>query len=176
MGKIGLRIPRVKLFCGLIFKDRALADRAVLLLSRKYGRVDSVSDVLPFDKTTYYEEEMGLDLKRMFLSFERLIDREKISLVKHDSNRMELSISGGEERRKINIDPGYLTAANVSLATTKDFQHRVYVGRGIYLENTLRFRRGGWEDWEWTYPDYRSAEYKAWFDRIRALYMTQLKG
>ena len=118
-------------------------DRAVTALRRRFGPIDLMSEILPFDKTDYYDDEMGPGLKRKFVAFEKMIDRERISVVKHWTNRLEMKLSGGREKRKINLDPGYLTEANVSLATTKDFQHRVYIGRNIFLENTLRFRRGG---------------------------------
>jgi hypothetical protein len=176
MGEIRRDIPKVKLFCGIIFGDKSLADRAVAILVGKYGPADAVSQVLPFDKTDFYAEEMGPGLKRIFVSFRRLVRREIISRVKAATNRLELRLSRHSRARKINLDPGYLTEANVCLATTKDFQHRVYAGRGIWVENTLRFRRGAWEDWEWTYPDFRTEEYKRWFSELRAAYRAQLKG
>ena len=176
MGMIQQSIPRVKLFCGIIFSDRAVADRALSILGRKYGPADLVSPVFRFDKTDYYDEEMGAGLSRIFVSFRRLVRRERIAGVKIATNRIERVLSPGWPARAVNLDPGYLSDANVSLATTKDFQHRVYVGRGIFLENTLRFRRGGWEDWEWTYPDYKSDEYKRWFSELRIHYRSQLKG
>nr|HID14469.1 DUF4416 family protein [Anaerolineae bacterium] len=60
-------------------------------------------------------------------------------------------------------------------ATTKDWQHRVYLGGGIYAEVTLRYRKGSFQPWEWTYPDYRSPEYIAIFNHIRQLYARQLR-
>jgi len=176
MGTLQRTIPKVKLFCGIIFNDRAVADRAILLLEKKFGSIDFVSLVFPFDKTVFYAEEMGAGLRRIFISFRRLEKRERIARIKAATNRLEIKLSPGGPARKVNLDPGYLTEANVCLATTKDFQHRVYVGRGIFVENTLRFRRGHWEDWEWTYPDYKSEDYKRWFSEVRALYRLQLKG
>jgi hypothetical protein len=176
MGTIQRTIPKVKLFCGIIFNDRAIADRAIALLGKKFGPVDLVSSVFPFDKTDFYTEEMGSGLKKMFISFVRLIRRERIAGIKAAANRIELKLSSGMPGRKVNLDPGFVTEANVCLATTKDFQHRVYVGSGIFVENTLRFRRGRWDDWEWTYPDYRSDDYKRWFSEVRAIYRSLLKG
>ncbi|RLE07750.1 DUF4416 domain-containing protein, partial [Candidatus Aerophobetes bacterium] len=60
--------------------------------------------------------------------------------------------------------------------TTKNQQHRLYLGDGIYGEVTLRYRRGkGFEPWQWTYPDYRTAEYLEIFNKIRELYRGQIK-
>ena len=64
----------------------------------------------------------------------------------------------------MNLDPGCLSAGKVVLATTKNQQHRIYLGSGIYAEVALRYRDGRWQPWEWTYPDYRSPEYAQVFD------------
>ena len=38
----------------------------------------------------------------------------------------------------------------------------------------LRFTGGRFVPWEWTYPDYRSSEYLAFFDAVRRRYRQQL--
>jgi hypothetical protein len=78
-----------------------------------------------------------------------------------------------DDRRTVNLDPGYLCAGKLVLATTKNQQHRLYLGQGIYGEVALRFRAGAWQPWEWTYPDYRSPEYAQVFAEIRRLFMRQ---
>jgi hypothetical protein len=72
------------------------------------------------------------------------------------------------------LDPGYVTLAKMVLATTKDFAHRLYLGDGIYAESTLRFRKKQFEPWEWTYPDYRTDEYREFFGRVRECYKDKL--
>jgi hypothetical protein len=64
--------------------------------------------------------------------------------------------------------------AKLVLATTKDRQHRLYLGQGIYAEVTLRFTGGRFVPWEWTYPDYRTPDYLAFFDAVRRRYRQQL--
>jgi len=49
------------------------------------------------------------------------------------------------------------------LATTKDQQHRLYLGQGIYAEVTLAFRSRQWQPLGWTYPDYRRADFQVFF-------------
>ena len=174
MGSINKNVTRVKLFSGFIFSDAALLEKAVALLEKKFGKIDLRSPLMDFDKTEYYTEEMGPDLKRCFVSFHKLIKPESIVAIKILTNSIEERLSDSGTKRKINLDPGYLTAANVALATTKDFQHRVYLRKGIYLENTLRFRSKQYMDWEWTFPDYRTEAYKAWFMELRKIYRAQL--
>jgi len=62
------------------------------------------------------------------------------------------------------------------LATTKNRDHRIYIGQGIFAEVTLHFRGKSFRAWEWTYPDYATPEYIAIFNEIRALYREQVKG
>ncbi|MDP2953277.1 MAG: DUF4416 family protein, partial [Chloroflexota bacterium] len=56
--------------------------------------------------------------------------------------------------------------------TTKDRGHRIYLSEGIYAEVTLVWKRGeGFQPEEWTYPDYRTPEYRAILGEIRGLHM-----
>jgi hypothetical protein len=79
-------------------------------------------------------------------------------------------------RRRVDVDPGYLTRTKLVLATTKDYAHRVYLGRGIYAEVTLSYRQGAFHPWPWTYPDYASPEYAPQLEAMRRLYLRQLAG
>src|SRR5437762_1986210 len=53
------------------------------------------------------------------------------------------------------------------------FDHRIYLGRGIYAENTLYFTRGAWQSRPWTYPDYLRADYHQFFGRCREFLRTR---
>ncbi|KPJ56167.1 MAG: hypothetical protein AMS16_02925 [Planctomycetes bacterium DG_58] len=160
----------VKLFVGMLASTPERLEEAEGILVNRYGPVDVSSEVLPFEYTDYYREEMGANLKRKFVSFERLIRPDDIIDIKHATNAIEADFAhaaAGEPRRPVNLDPGYLTLSKVVLATTKEYAHRVYLGRGIYAEVTLRFRHGRYEPWEWTYPDYRTPEYGEFFVELR---------
>ena len=63
----------------------------------------------------------------------------------------------------MNLDPGYITPAKLVLASTKDHAHRLYLADGIYAEVTLAFRGKQWQPLEWTYPDYRRADFQEFF-------------
>jgi hypothetical protein len=78
-------------------------------------------------------------------------------------------------RRRINLDPGYVDLSKLVLATTKNHQHRLYLGQGVYGEVTLRFTRKSFRPWEWTYPDYRSEHYVQFFNEVRNTYLEQLR-
>jgi hypothetical protein len=80
--------------------------------------------------------------------------------------------SGG---RRINLDPGYLDAYKVVLASTKNANQRIYLGSGIYGEATLLYHDGGFHGLEYTYRDYLWPETLAFLTQARAHYLTQLR-
>ncbi len=129
-----------------------------------------------FTETGYYDASMGGPLWKMFFAMKRLIDPASLPDIKLATNGAERTYAAAvevPERRPLNLDPGYLTESKLILASTKDHAHRIYVGKGIFAEITLRYRRGGWSPWEWTYPDYRRADYHAFFDQARDAYRHQ---
>jgi hypothetical protein len=175
--------PPVKLITGMIAADASLFSSVEALLFQKFGRADFQSDVMPFNYTDYYTKEMGQDLIRKFISFERLIQPEEIVEIKIFTNDLEKEFlyptpQAGMPvpRRRVNLDPGYVSAAKLVLASTKDYMHRIYLGDGIYAEITLRVEKKTFRPWQWTYPDYRSKEYIAIFNEIRRIYMVQLRS
>lgn len=166
------RYPPVKLIIGLISSQESLFEKIEILLSRKFGDVDFRSPVLAFNHTDYYEKEFGKNLKRKFLSFNKLVEPETLAKIKLYTNRIEDKFRR-QEKRQINIDPGYLTDSKLILATTKNFRHRIYLEKGIYAEVTLYYAAGNFHPWEWTYPDYKTKEYIDIFNQIRRIYIAQ---
>jgi len=175
MGEIKGPSP-VKLVVGMISAFRELFAEAEKELSRKLGTVDYHSPVFSFVHTDYYQSEMGGNLQRIFISFQELISPEYLSEIKIFTNQLEKKFlySDGKSRR-INLDPGYISAAKLILASTKDHRQRIYLGKGIYAEITLYYQGKKFLPWEWTYPDYRTEEYRAVFETIRRKYVLQLK-
>lgn len=168
--------PPAKLVCGLLYKEERWREQALSDLRTEFGASDLVSEVLPFRYTDYYFEEMGSPLFRVFISFEKLIDPEDLSVIKIFTNALEEKYAGGPEAaRVINIDPGYLTAASFILATSKNYAHRIYLGKGVFAQQELIFQKHRTTTMDWTYPDYRSLEYQEIFRKIRNLYLTYAK-
>ena len=113
---------------------------------------------------------MGADLKRIFLFFERPVTPDRLADIKNITNEIEDSFCRNTENlpeRPINIDPGYMTLAKVVLASTKDYAHRIYIGKGIYAEVTLFYQDKTFQPLLHTYPDYRSGEYVDLFNKAR---------
>ena len=168
-----------KLFLGMISGKPDLFTECTRLFVQKFGPVDLVSNLTSWDHSEYYQNEMGIGLLRRFIFFEQLVDPELLVAVKHLAITIEadFSLPAPEARRRINLDPGYLTEAKVVLATTKDFPHRIYIGRNIYAESTLHYHkdRRSFKPVEHTYPDFRTEDSLKLFNRARELLRYRLR-
>jgi hypothetical protein len=144
-------------------------------IERQFGPLALVSEAFDFTETAYYTATMGQDLKKQFIACERLIDPGELARIKCETNAWEIeyaALGGYPEPRPLNLDPGYVTPAKLVLASTKDHAHRLYLQNGIYAEVTLAFRGRQWQPLEWTYPDYRRADYQAFFTACREYLLT----
>ncbi len=165
--------PGTLLF-GFIFTDTPTMRRALEGLVGRYGPVALESPARPFCETNYYNAEMGQGLKRKFLTFKRLVPQDSLVDVKLASRDMETALSEGG-RRRINIDPGILTLERLVLASSKDFAHRVYLGRGVFADLTLIFQGGHFRCLPWTYPDYSRDDALLFWERARAIHLSRLR-
>jgi hypothetical protein len=165
----------VKLVCGIISAAPGPATEAERRLTALYGPIDMRSPALAFETTDYYEAGMGPGLERRFLSFADLVGPEDLAAIKLRTNALEEEIrrESGNALRVVNLDPGYVTAAALIMATAKDFAHRVPLQNGIYAHLEFLFSRGGIKVLEWTYPDLRGEGYHKFFRDVRARYLEQ---
>lgn len=148
------------------------------LAIRRFGPIEFQSDLFPFDATHYYDRELGTPIQKQFLSFARLIDPDDLVAIKCFTNELEelRTRERATQHRPVNLDPGYLDAARLVLATTKDRAHRIYLGQGIYAEVTLLYESGAWRALPWTYPDYAAATYHPFLEQVRRAYLAKLRG
>jgi hypothetical protein len=164
-----------KLICGMISSQENLFDSAQEQLESLYGAVCISSEIIPFDFTNYYYPQMGDGLLRKFIAFDRLIDPSELSDIKRATNDIEAELArGGPVERPINLDPGYITLANLVLGSMKNFSHRIYLNHGVFAEVTMMYRNG-WESLEWTFPDYASGLYFPFLTAARDALRDQLK-
>ncbi len=164
----------VKLIASLFSPEKDLVEAVVDELSGPFGPVDWISRECFFDRTRYYEREMGWPLHRRFVSFERLIHPEDIVDTKLRTNECEQKYLRGKTRR-INIDPGYISAERLVLATGKNYVHRIYLSRGIYADLTLVFHKGHFETLPWTFKDYAEPWIREELRKVRETYMGERK-
>jgi len=164
-----------KLFMSLIASEDTVFSQSIEDLQLDFGEIDFTSERFPFDFTDYYSEEMGDPLFRHFITFERLISIPLLPEIKQTTNRLEEKYSTPNRKRRVNIDPGYLSLSHAILATTKGYAHRPYLRDGIYADLTLVYQNKTFQPLEWTYPDYRQDQIILLFNQFRKKYVEDLK-
>jgi len=172
MGKIRQPDPAA-LFLAALYAKKLPDEFVESLVVEHFGKIMSRSPVFAFDFSDYYREEMGPDLRKVFFVFETLIDPAALPEWKHRAIELENRHTEAG-KRTLNLDPGYLQAPKLVLATTKNFTHRVYIGNGIYGDVQLYLRDGKFQINPWTYPDYKHPDHLAFFEQARKKYLNRL--
>ncbi|MFP4053286.1 MAG: DUF4416 family protein [Phycisphaerae bacterium] len=155
--------------CGLIAAGESLLDRACDALGRELAPLQQASETWPFDLTDYYAPQMGTGLLRRFVTLGGLSGPEMLAEWKVRTNAIEQRFAAepsADAARPVNLDPGYVASPKLVLASMKDFAHRVYLGRGVYAEVTLMYRKG-WQPLPWTFPDFASGRYDEFLTAVR---------
>ncbi len=177
--------PQAKLFVAIMSGSPAYCEKVEEHLERKWGAIDHRSEIYCFSEyTNHYEREMGNPIWKYFITFRRLRpvpDLVQLKLFTEELEQMFLTrpVATGVPRnqalsRTVNLDPGYLTAWHLVLATVKNYAHRVHLQNGIYSELTLLFRRSKTEPLPWTYPDYKAEATLGFFSEVRSDYLSRV--
>jgi len=181
VGKIFLPKP-AKLIISMFTSDKCLFSLYKEELIKRFGEIDIESNTQPFDFTDYYEEEFGENLMQKLFSFSTLIRQDELAEIKIITNSIENNIENkniknnmAHNKRKINIDPGYIILDKYILASTKNGPSRIYLDQGIYAEITLRFINKSFVPCEYTYPNYETTEYVNFLNSVRQKYKLQLR-
>ncbi|MBC2714315.1 MAG: DUF4416 family protein [Desulfobacteraceae bacterium] len=162
-----------KLVIGVFTNDQQLFYPVFEGLTKLFGDIDLMSPWLPFDYTSYYEREMGPGLLRRMAAFKMLIDQTSLSAIKLKTNAIEREFSK-DQKRSVNIDPGYMLRERFVLATGKNFAHRIYIGDHIYADLTLIFQKGSFQPLPWTYPDYKAPDMHSFLYQVRNKYIKDI--
>jgi len=169
MGRIKTPLPG-KLILSAIYSSPEALQSASMQFEKKFGHVELETEILDFTHTDYYQEEMGDKLKRKFFAFEKLVKRDQLADIKIFSNKLEEKFgdkTGDFVFRTVNLDPGIMTLSGLTLASTKDFSHRIYLRDGIYAEKTLIYEKKQFKPLPWTYPDYKDSKILEFLTKVR---------
>ena len=168
----------VKLIIGILAADEYSLQAALESTIAQFGEQDLSSQVFKFTQTEYYADQTGDNILRQFVSFDKLIDPGELSKIKLKTNDIEEKLAKKLAMpfpRPVNLDPGMIEPAKLILASTKNFSHRIYIGKKIYAEVTLIFSKGQWKTFEYTFPDFRQPRYYDFFDKVRTRLVEQLR-
>lgn len=168
-------VEPVKYFIAALISADVSRDDVVKTVEHTFGTVDWTSPSVLFDHTDYYEEEMGKDLKRFFLSLHEVHPPSYLVTLKLRTDRLEKE-RAREGRRNVNLDPGYLDYTKVVLASGKPGGWKIYLDSGVYADMTLYYEKGSFLRFGWTFPDFRAGAYDRYLLKIRSLYKNQAKN
>ncbi len=158
-----------KIFFGLIYKN---SEGLQFLLDKitEIARIDVQSVEIPFDFTSYYEDEMGENLKRKWISIDKIIPENDLVDLKHKAIKWEKELTF-DNKRTVNCDPGGICDNRVVLVTTKNFSHRIYLGKGIFAEVTLIYIGDKFQPQKWTYADYKTDTFQEFAKKCKRKFL-----
>jgi hypothetical protein len=147
---------------------------AARLFAEPLGGIGVWGEPMAFDKTAYYEPEMGAGLSRRFLCTCSLASATRLGELKATAWDIEqrFAVDG---RRRVNLDPGYLDHGKVVLASFKPGPQKLFIGQGVWADIVLFFAHGAYGALPWSFPDLRSQQHEAFFMAARQHYRKTLK-
>ncbi|MCX8027862.1 MAG: DUF4416 family protein [Thermodesulfovibrionales bacterium] len=163
------------LFCSTLYNQESVFAEALKHMTSIFGEILFYSPPLMWNFTDYYNDELGEGILRRYVFFENLVEQDSLSDIKLLSNKIEQDLSTNN-KRKINLDTGYLTPAKIVLASTKDYSHRIYLRNGIFAEVTLIFKKGQFISHINTYPDYKDKKHQFYFYIARNYLINNLRN
>ncbi len=169
----------VKLIIGILASNEKMLTAAVEMIKAKFGKCDLESPTWPFTHTKYYEKETVTEILKKFITVEKLTAPDKIAEIKLKTNKMEVKLAKMANTglsRPVNLDPGYIEPSKLVLASTKNFAHRIYIGKKIWAEVTLVYNKGKWIPFEYTFPDHKEERYHDFFSQVREKVVSQIKA
>jgi len=163
------QVAPVLRLCSCLTAEAELLPRVQAALEAEFGMIALRSAPFPFDTSDYYRAEMGAHLQRYWYCFKKLYAAESLPEYRHASGKIERSFLQAD-RRRVNLDPGYLDYGKLVLASLKEAPDKIYMGRGVWAHTCLRFRDGRFIAPDHSFPDFMDGRFNAFMLEARALY------
>ncbi|MFH1642742.1 MAG: DUF4416 family protein [Nanoarchaeota archaeon] len=154
-----------KLIIAVMYSNLIKYNEVKKILMDKYNKIDIESEEYDFDKfTKYYEAEMGKKILKRFLLLDYTVVKNDLIRIKNEITEIEKKCSI-DNKRTINLDPGYLNDKELVLASyKKGTNYKEDLGSGVFCHKVLEFDLGKVRVFWHTFPDYR--EFKEFFASI----------
>lgn len=164
----------VKYFIAVLWADAGVWPELRARLEGTWGPIDFEGPDRPFDRTSYYEAEMGASLQRRLIAFAPLHDPGQLAPAKRTCIAVEAEFAV-EQRRRVNLDIGYLDHNKIVLASVKAAGQKIYLADGVYADLVARYAEGRYQPFAWTFPDFKDGRYDAELAALREVYLRQIK-
>jgi hypothetical protein len=158
---------------GILTSRTELLGKILAELAANFGPAGIVGEWRPFSHTGYYEPEMGENLMRCFVAFERLRPAQDAVHFKGWAIRAEERYLR-DGRRMVNLDPGTLDANKVVLISGKHGGHKIALAEGVFADLLLWYNKG-WVALPWAFPDFRDGLLFPTFTKMRSAYKESLR-
>jgi len=142
------------LFMAVMYSSEELLNKSKSDLIKKYGPIKAEGHVYDFSFTNYYEPEMGKNLKKKFIIFEKEATKEELADVKFFITEIEKKYSNNTGRT-VNIDPGYLSETELQLATFKEKSFKEKIHEKVWVHKVLEFNGDEIKQFFHTFADYK---------------------
>ena len=139
-----------------------------------FGEVGMTSGAYEFPCGDYYRDELGDGIRRTWYLFRRLCRPERLAESRRLTGAIEARFAR-DERRRVNLDPGYLDHGKLVLASRKEAPDKLYLGEGVWAHTCLRYHDGGFEAPVHSFPDFRDGRFARFMMQARALYKSLLR-
>ncbi len=145
------------LFIAVMYSSEDIFNKAKNDLIAKYGNIKAESFAYDFSFTDYYKDEMGSNLKKRFLIFNKEISKQDLIEIKFFITEIEKKYSQ-DNKRTIYIDPGYLSSKELVLATFKQRSFKEKIHDKVWLHKVLEFNENNIKHFFHTFADYKLKE------------------
>ena len=164
---------KVMYFCGILASDENALRAGTAKVSNLFGKIKHESDAYEHKYTNYYDKEMGESKLRKFIAYLPLECPTKLRDLKLTTNDLEDELAAELALpfpRPVNLDPGYIDEPRIVLASCKDYNHRIAIGKGVYADLHLIYsRKLGYVGMEWSYKDYTDDVAQEFFMKCRQI-------
>ncbi len=152
------------LIIAIMYSNKETYNKVKSILKEKFKEIKRESPEYDFEQfTNYYEKEMGKNLVKRFIIFNKPIEKKDLIKIKQQTTDIEKEFSQNN-KRTINLDPGYVNKDELVLASFKTgTNYKEDLGQGVYAHKVLEFKNNKAEIFWHTFPDYRVKENQEFF-------------
>lgn len=158
-------MPLSQYFIGALVGPDAPPEGVARILEDAFGSFDLTSPLFQD-----YTPEKG-EGHRIFFSLKKLHPASRLARFKEDAMLLEQEFFMKKGKRSVNLDPGYLDATKVVLASSKEGGHKIALTDKIYADLILDYAGETFRSFDWTPADFKSERYFEYFKELRAFFL-----
>ena len=153
------------LLFAIMYSNKDELNNSIYILEKEFGPIKDHGKEYDFNFTNYYEKEFGTNLKKTIFIFQKTIEKQDLIQIREKTGKIEQQLSKNN-KRTINIDPGYISKTELVLATKKGKNWKEKLGNEIYVHKILEFKNNEATTFFHTFADYKLKQNIEFFKKI----------